>query len=122
MGTKNNPGDYDCYAAADPDEPMFILLARDRSAPMLVTLWAAMREHDPDDAAQVAEARKCAQSMREWWLVNWKLAPPDRRLENAVAGLRDLGFAYCAAHCDGDDHDDECTRARKALAESSDQT
>lgn len=26
MGSKNNPGKYDCYEAADPDEPMFILL------------------------------------------------------------------------------------------------
>lgn len=29
MGTKNNPGAFDCYANAEPDEPMFVLLARD---------------------------------------------------------------------------------------------
>lgn len=29
MGTKNNPGKFDCYDAALPDEPMFVLLARD---------------------------------------------------------------------------------------------
>ena len=23
MGTKNNPGSYDCYANLDPDEPYF---------------------------------------------------------------------------------------------------
>ena len=23
MSTKNNPGSYDCYANADPDEPMW---------------------------------------------------------------------------------------------------
>jgi hypothetical protein len=29
MGTKSNPGPFDCYAKAEPDEPMFVLLARD---------------------------------------------------------------------------------------------
>ena len=29
MGTKNNPGDYDCHAAAKPDEPVFTLRAHD---------------------------------------------------------------------------------------------
>ncbi len=43
MGTKNNPGKFDCYAKAEPDEPMFVLLARDRIAPTLVRIWAAIR-------------------------------------------------------------------------------
>ena len=47
MGTKNNPGSYDCYAKADPDEPMFILLGRDWSAHYLVSLWIALRMGDP---------------------------------------------------------------------------
>ena len=33
MGTKNNPGQFDCYRNAEPDEPMFVLLARDERAP-----------------------------------------------------------------------------------------
>jgi hypothetical protein len=40
MGTKRNPGQYDCYAKAEPDEPMFVLLARDPTAPQLVRDWA----------------------------------------------------------------------------------
>lgn len=40
MGTKNNPGAYDCYANAEPDEAMFVLLGRDKHAGLLVTLWA----------------------------------------------------------------------------------
>jgi len=28
MATKKNPGEFDCYANAGPDEPMFVLLAR----------------------------------------------------------------------------------------------
>lgn len=64
MGTKFNPGEYDCYEAADPDEPMFILLARDRDAPALVELWADVREGRGEDPAKVAEARQCAEDMR----------------------------------------------------------
>ena len=43
MGTKNDPGEYDCYANAKDDEPMFVLLARDPIAPVLVHLWVMMR-------------------------------------------------------------------------------
>ena len=32
MGTKNNPGKFDCYEHAKPDEPMFVLLGRDLEA------------------------------------------------------------------------------------------
>lgn len=46
MGTKNNPGKFDCYASAEPDEPMFVLLARDPSAPWLTVAWAALRNGD----------------------------------------------------------------------------
>jgi hypothetical protein len=66
MGTKNNPGAFDCYAAAAPDEPMFILLARDKHAPTLIWLWAVLRELDGEDPAKVQEARDCAMAMVEW--------------------------------------------------------
>ena len=46
MGTKNNPGEFDCYANAQPDEPMFVLLGRDKHAPALVWLWAVLRQLD----------------------------------------------------------------------------
>lgn len=39
MGTKSNPGAFDCYANAQDDEPMFVLLARDHRAPALVRAW-----------------------------------------------------------------------------------
>lgn len=93
MGTKNNPGKFDCYEAADPDEPMFVLLARDASAPHLVRLWAAVRigdiftavqefanlvkgmaerritygsrEHDRD-CEKAQEANYCADEMEDW--------------------------------------------------------
>ena len=73
MGTKNNPGKWDCYSKAEPDEPMFTLLARDPLAALLVEVWASLREiqgcsehprrnHD----AKIIEARECAKAMREW--------------------------------------------------------
>lgn len=46
MGTKENPSQFDCYDKAAPDEPMFILLARDPIAPYLVTLWANVNAGD----------------------------------------------------------------------------
>lgn len=66
MGTKINPGRFDCYDAAAPDEPMFVLLARDRHAPMLIEQWADMRRREGEDPAKVQEAIDCAQSMRAW--------------------------------------------------------
>ena len=66
MGTKNNPGAFDCYANALPDEPMFVLLGRDKHAPTLVWLWATMREIDGEDPAKVVEARECAMAMVQY--------------------------------------------------------
>lgn len=66
MGTKLNPGAYDCFEKAAPDEPMFVLLARDASAPALVEMWARDRERHGEEAGVVAEARECAEQMRAW--------------------------------------------------------
>jgi hypothetical protein len=51
MGSKNNPSSFDCYAAAKPDEPMFVLLGRDPMAGALVRLWALMREEAGETGA-----------------------------------------------------------------------
>lgn len=66
MGTKNQPGEYDCYANAHPDEPMFVLLGRDPRAPELVEAWAQMSEARGTDPQKIAEARACAEAMRAW--------------------------------------------------------
>lgn len=77
MGTKNSPGQFDCYENALPDEPIFILLARDPHAPELVENWALVREADitegnrpESDRAMVEEARDCAVDMRKWRRAN----------------------------------------------------
>jgi hypothetical protein len=88
MGTKNEPGAYDCYAKLGPDEPYFLLRAKDPVAPYLTMMWAASRKGDwagcldlvtamtinediaarigSDDNPKLGEARACARSMDEW--------------------------------------------------------
>lgn len=73
MGTKANPAAYDCYQNAAPDEPMFVLLARDPHAALLTQMWAMLREQMIDDGQkpasdlpQVADARQCAYEMQRW--------------------------------------------------------
>lgn len=78
MGSKNQPGEFDCYANALPDEPMFIVLGRDPQAPALVEEWANERqvlinsgERPRSDVAMVKEARECAANMRRWRKTNY---------------------------------------------------
>lgn len=70
MGTKNNPGAFDCYGNAKPDEPMFVLLGRDPVAPALVMLWAILRQQlfvlSDDEVAQIEEATECAIAMGDY--------------------------------------------------------
>lgn len=73
MGSKNNPGKFDCYENALPDEPMFVLLGRDPNAPQLIEQWADRRWQDiqigvrpQSDLAAVEEAQQCAHAMRDW--------------------------------------------------------
>jgi hypothetical protein len=65
MGTKAEPSVYDCWAKAEDDEEMFILLGRDRHAAALVRLWAEMREREGEDPMVVEEARECADRLEE---------------------------------------------------------
>jgi hypothetical protein len=87
MGTKNNPGAFDCHTNAEADEPLFTLLARDPQAAHLVSIWSKLRVGDreaaravfehllallpeyPRNAADVAksmEAIDCALAMFKW--------------------------------------------------------
>ena len=65
MGTKNNPGEFDCYDKAEDDEPMFVLLARDPYAPTLVRIWADT-ERRFGSASKALEAQNCAAAMEAW--------------------------------------------------------
>lgn len=78
MGTKAQPDIFDCYSNARDDEPLFIVLARDKDAPLLVRMWALLREQavemgakPPSDLQMVANARQCAYEMERWRRANW---------------------------------------------------
>lgn len=88
MGTKNEPGKFDCHAKAEPDEPLFTLIARDPFAARLVRLWASLSEKDLAAAShqfaclcheaskadshslahfgKISEAEYCAAAMDAW--------------------------------------------------------
>jgi len=69
MGTKTQPGKFDCHAKAEDDEPMFTLLARDPLAPALVRLWTEARmqaARTERDIEKAEEALACADAMERW--------------------------------------------------------
>lgn len=82
MGTKEKPDEFDCYDAALPDEPMFVLLARDTHAPESILKWADERELEihrgytpKSDLRKVEQARDVAADMVNWRRQNmgvWK--------------------------------------------------
>lgn len=86
MATKNNPGAFDCYANADPDEPIFVLKATDPLAPGTVRMWASRYEIHKRrknkgyltlrQERKVAEAQKCADDMARWYEANVKPSAP----------------------------------------------
>jgi hypothetical protein len=85
MGTKLKPAKYDCYNKALPDEPMFVLLARDPQFAKLVREWAQRRTLDiqcgvcpASDYFMVQEALQCATDGAQWRQDNinkWQLTP-----------------------------------------------
>ena len=85
MGTKNDPGAFDCYANAAPDEPMFILLGRDPVASCVVEFWVLMRcaidKHEPE---KLEEARACATKMR-MYVADLGAANPEKSVDLARA-------------------------------------
>lgn len=91
MGTKANPGAYDCYAKLKDDEPHFVLMGRDPLAGTLVRAWAGGavmrldghleregRDKVPADyvtreQAKISEANRCADAMDAYCRANGKL-------------------------------------------------
>lgn len=74
MGTKRNPGAYDCHGKAAPDEPIFTLRANDPLAPLLVRRWAYLYKsrkekadaYGSDAHSKYMEAHDCATAMERW--------------------------------------------------------
>jgi len=68
MGTKNQPGKFDCYSKLEPDEPHFVIMGRDPSAALVIGIWAMLREAEGKDAEKVEEARECADACLKYAL------------------------------------------------------
>jgi len=110
MGTKNRPGDFDCYANAEPDEPMFILLARDEKAPEIVRAWVTKRyvaRNLPNDMGpfkydeKEREALACAAAMEKWRAANPGPYPLDRYVSGEAPKVGDLVRLHNDAGDDG---------------------
>ena len=63
MAFKNN---CSCFEKAEPDEPIFVLRAKDKLAPVIVKIWAILAGTWGTPDEKTSEARECAEAM-EWW-------------------------------------------------------
>lgn len=56
---------FSCLSKAKPDEPIFVIRAKDELASQTLRLWAAMAEgiHEPE---KISEALQCAEDMDKW--------------------------------------------------------
>ena len=84
MGSKTQPGAFNCYQSALPDEPIFTLLARDPTAPDVIRTWSRQRRDDifkgpdagafsdaqTDDLRKATEAEAVADEMTVWRRAN----------------------------------------------------
>ena len=62
-----------CLENSQPDEPVFILCARDKTAPAVVMEWAARAGVAGAPAEKVVGARRIAEEM-----ILWQQAHPDQ--------------------------------------------
>ncbi len=71
MTNKNHPGPFNCYAAALPDEPIFVILGRDPAAPRAMREWSKERDlrgknKTPDDIERIHSVNAQIQEMIVW--------------------------------------------------------
>lgn len=95
MGTKNNPGKFDCYARAELDEPVFVLLGRDPVASLVVEYWMMLRERLGKTEKEVlGEAETCAVSMQNWAKKKGRQDQLDFVREQCASGLDEAAFRH----------------------------
>jgi hypothetical protein len=92
MGTKSNPGDFDRYAAAGEDEPLFVLLAAFIAAGLLE--GAELSDHyctwDAEGIGKIVAHRLLSRGGRPWKAVEGR-----DRCERARAGRRGSTSVLC---------------------------
>ena len=70
MSTKAQEMKDGCFAKAADDEPLFVLRAKDRTAPATVRDWAQRAKNIGAPAEKVSEAMECARLMEAWQQAN----------------------------------------------------
>jgi hypothetical protein len=90
MGTKARPGLFDALKKAQPEEPYFVLLARDPAAVWRVLDWVSVRldlvrygKRPMAELPQLVEALDCAAEM-----VAWQVAHRPEEMTTALAELQ----------------------------------
>ncbi len=66
-----------CYDKAAPDEPIFVLRAKDVLAPSVVRDWAYKALLAGTPLAKVKEALECSMAMGDWAFKNGGAKAPD---------------------------------------------
>lgn len=72
MATKN---DCKCLQNAADDEPIFVLRAKDKLAPLVVRTWVHLATAEGTPHGKVAEALECAAQMEAWGRVHGSKVP-----------------------------------------------
>jgi hypothetical protein len=94
VGTKNQPGKFDCYSKLEPDEPHFVLMGRDSVGWITVLFWCLMRKAADfetstiRDAEKLGEAQQCALAMRRWAIEHGKRDEIDRALKRLPPSIQ----------------------------------
>jgi hypothetical protein len=99
MGTKNNPGNFDCYLNAASDEPMFIVLGRDPIGAGLVRAVGRCAPHAGEARRRRQDHRGAAMRERDGRLVQERRAPAIFRAR--VPAVRRAGRRTAEARRDG---------------------
>jgi hypothetical protein len=85
MGTKRNPGKFDCHAKADPDTELFTLVSTDELMPHLIRYWVWLklrkgeRWNEGENMAEVRQGAKHNEKLEE------ALACADRAAQQRIA-------------------------------------
>ena len=59
--------DGSCLSAAADDEPLFVLRAKDKFAPLVVELWRLLvKEESGGETRKTRMAMRLAEEMRQW--------------------------------------------------------
>ncbi len=90
MGTKIDPGKFDCYAKLDPDEPFFVLRAKDPIAPYLIQAWRFVRAGDQRGAEEAMLAASVAWQEHRVMGLREKLPLKSEKSQEASACAHDM--------------------------------